>query len=85
MQTVWNTAEAYIPVVRVAAMFCLSERTVFCIAEDCSDTVISFPFNNSLKQNGHKVQHLTFKTHCNLLTPFMCVFFSLPIVILNST
>jgi len=61
MQTVWHRAEAYIAIVRVARVFCLSERSVFYIAEDCFDSVISFPFINCLSHNGYKIEHQTLK------------------------
>jgi hypothetical protein len=57
MQTVWRTAEAYISIVRVAAVFCLSERTVFFIVQVCFGALITFPFINRLKLKGYKIQH----------------------------
>lgn len=61
MQTVWHRAETYIPIVHVARLFCLSERSVFYIAQDCFDIVISFPCINRLNHNGYKIQNLTLK------------------------
>jgi hypothetical protein len=83
MQTFWHRAEAYIPIVRVARVFCLSERSVFCIAQDCFDTTISFPCINRLKQKGYKIQRLTLK-RCISLTAFICAFRSLLTVIVSS-
>lgn len=83
MQTVWHRAEAYIPIVRVARVFCFSERSLFCIAQEPFDTVISFPCINRLNHNGCKIQHLTLKYTVFRLR-HLFVFRSLPTVIVNN-
>lgn len=78
MQTVWHRAETYIPIVRVARLFYLSEGSVFCTAQDCFDTVISFPCFNRLNRNGYKIQHLTLKHTVFPLQLLLVCFVRLP-------